>query len=140
MDNSFVISKSCGRTNEPPVIREEQGFTRREVAEQALATSHQDADAFGTEHPDTLNARHELACWTGEAGDAAGARDQYLRPGGQEGQCQLAAVLAGPACRAGLARRGGRGGAGDCITRSLRSRPSTSTGRSANRIDRRVTS
>ena len=32
---------------------------------------------LGTEHPDTLIARHELAYWTGEAGDAAGARDQF---------------------------------------------------------------
>ncbi len=29
------------------------------------------------EHPDTLIARHNLAAWTGEAGDAARARDQY---------------------------------------------------------------
>ena len=27
--------------------------------------------------PDTLTTRANLACWTGEAGDAAGARDQY---------------------------------------------------------------
>ena len=32
---------------------------------------------LGREHPDTLAARHELARWTGAAGDAAGARDQY---------------------------------------------------------------
>jgi hypothetical protein len=32
---------------------------------------------LGPEHPDTLTTRHELADWTGEAGDAAGARDQY---------------------------------------------------------------
>jgi hypothetical protein len=30
----------------------------------------------GPEHPDTLTARHNLAWWTGEAGDPAGARDQ----------------------------------------------------------------
>jgi Domain of unknown function (DUF4062)/Tetratricopeptide repeat len=34
-------------------------------------------DACGPEHPDTLSARANLASWTGEAGDAAGARDQY---------------------------------------------------------------
>jgi hypothetical protein len=28
-------------------------------------------------HPDTLDVRASLAHWTGEAGDAAGARDQY---------------------------------------------------------------
>ena len=32
---------------------------------------------LGPEHPDTLTARANLARWTGEAGDAAGARDQY---------------------------------------------------------------
>jgi len=29
------------------------------------------------EHPGTLTARAGLARWTGEAGDAAGARDQF---------------------------------------------------------------
>ncbi|WP_240196838.1 helix-turn-helix transcriptional regulator [Nonomuraea lactucae] len=32
---------------------------------------------LGTEHPDTLTARYNLARWTGEAGDAAAARDQF---------------------------------------------------------------
>jgi hypothetical protein len=31
----------------------------------------------GPEHPDTLAARNQLARWTGEAGDAAGARDLF---------------------------------------------------------------
>ena len=31
----------------------------------------------GAEHPDTLAARGNLARWTGEAGDAAGARDRF---------------------------------------------------------------
>ena len=31
----------------------------------------------GAEHPGTLTTRDNLARWTGEAGDAAGARDQY---------------------------------------------------------------
>jgi hypothetical protein len=31
---------------------------------------------LGPEHPDTLITRNQLARWTGEAGDAAGARDQ----------------------------------------------------------------
>ena len=31
---------------------------------------------LGAEHPDTLTARANLAAWAGEAGDAAGARDQ----------------------------------------------------------------
>jgi hypothetical protein len=32
---------------------------------------------LGPEHPATLTARHALARWTGEAGDAAAAREQY---------------------------------------------------------------
>ena len=32
---------------------------------------------LGPEHPETLRARADLASWTGAAGDAAGARDQY---------------------------------------------------------------
>ena len=33
--------------------------------------------SWAPEHPDTLTARANLAYWTGEAGDAAGARDQF---------------------------------------------------------------
>ncbi len=32
---------------------------------------------LGPEHPDTLITRGNLARWTGQAGDAAGARDQF---------------------------------------------------------------
>ena len=32
---------------------------------------------LGPEHPDTLTTRASLAAWTGGAGDAAAARDQY---------------------------------------------------------------
>ena len=32
---------------------------------------------LGPEHPDTSGLRDEFARWTGEAGDAAAARDQY---------------------------------------------------------------
>ena len=32
---------------------------------------------LGPDHPDTRIAHDHLAYWTGEAGDAAGARDQY---------------------------------------------------------------
>ena len=32
---------------------------------------------LGPEHPDTLAARASLAYWTGQAGDAAAARDQF---------------------------------------------------------------
>ena len=44
---------------------------------QLIADACRDVDAYGPEHPDTLAARSDLARWTGEAGDAAGARDQY---------------------------------------------------------------
>ena len=43
---------------------------------QLITDAYRDSDAHGPEHPDTLGARHELAAWTGVAGDAAGARDQ----------------------------------------------------------------
>jgi len=45
---------------------------------QLVADAHTGSDAYGPEHRDTLAARHNLALWTGEAGDAAGARDQYV--------------------------------------------------------------
>ena len=41
-----------------------------------IADVHRDSDAYGPEHPDALTARHELAVLTGQAGNAAGARDQ----------------------------------------------------------------
>jgi hypothetical protein len=34
-------------------------------------------DSYGAEHPDTLTARDSFAGWTGSAGDAAGACDQF---------------------------------------------------------------
>ena len=43
---------------------------------QLIADAHTESDAYGPEHPDTLTARHDLAYWTGQARDAAGARDQ----------------------------------------------------------------
>ena len=43
---------------------------------QLVADARGDSDAYGPEHPDTLTTRHQLAYWTGEAGEAAGARDQ----------------------------------------------------------------
>ena len=35
------------------------------------------ARVLGPDHPDALIAHDHLAFWTGEAGDAAAARDQY---------------------------------------------------------------
>jgi hypothetical protein len=43
---------------------------------QLIADAYNEKDAYGPEHRDTLSARHQLARWTGQAGDAAGARDQ----------------------------------------------------------------
>ena len=42
-----------------------------------IADAHKESDAHGPEDPATLTARYYLAWWTGEAGDAAGARDQF---------------------------------------------------------------
>jgi hypothetical protein len=44
---------------------------------QLLADAYRQDDAYGSEDRDTLSARGNLASFTGEAGDAAGARDQY---------------------------------------------------------------
>ena len=44
---------------------------------QLIIDAHTQADAYGHDHPNTLITRHSLADWTGEAGDAAGARDQF---------------------------------------------------------------
>ena len=44
---------------------------------QLIADALSENDDYGPEHPDTLTTRHRLAHWTGDAGDAAGARDQY---------------------------------------------------------------
>jgi hypothetical protein len=43
---------------------------------QQIADAHSEDDAYGPEHSRTLAARSYLARWTGDAGDAAGARDQ----------------------------------------------------------------
>jgi hypothetical protein len=50
--------------------------TARELA-QLIADAHAEDDAHDPEHPDTVAARADLAHWTGQAGDAAGARDQF---------------------------------------------------------------
>jgi hypothetical protein len=42
-----------------------------------IADAYRGSEDYGPEHPATLNARANLARWTGAAGDAAGARDQY---------------------------------------------------------------
>jgi hypothetical protein len=42
-----------------------------------IADACRDSGNYGPAHPRTLDARQELAFWTGRAGDAAGARDQH---------------------------------------------------------------
>jgi hypothetical protein len=42
-----------------------------------IADAHRDGGDYGPEHPSTLTAHAQLAVWTGRAGDAAGARDQF---------------------------------------------------------------
>jgi hypothetical protein len=44
---------------------------------QLITDARTEHAAYGPENPETLSARHGLAYWTGEAGDAAGARDQF---------------------------------------------------------------
>jgi hypothetical protein len=42
-----------------------------------IADAHGRSAAYGAEHSATLLARHQLALYTGQAGDAAGARDLF---------------------------------------------------------------
>jgi hypothetical protein len=42
-----------------------------------IADAYAEDEAYGPEHPETLAACRDLAGWTGRAGDAAGARDQF---------------------------------------------------------------
>jgi hypothetical protein len=42
-----------------------------------IADAYTASVAYGVKHPETLDARSNLARWGGEAGDAAGARDQF---------------------------------------------------------------
>ena len=45
---------------------------------QLIVDARTASDAYGPEHTGTLAARHNLALWTGRAGDAAGAREQFV--------------------------------------------------------------
>ncbi len=42
-----------------------------------IAEARREDDAYDPEHQDTLAVRGNLAHWSGQAGDAAAARDQY---------------------------------------------------------------
>ncbi len=77
---------------------------------QVVADARMAHDGYGPWHPGTLAARQNLAYWTGKAGDAAAARDQYAalapvceRILGPEAPTSLAA-------RYGLARWSGTAG------------------------------
>ena len=63
----YQIARYLGFSGSYPAARDLFGL---------IANARRESDAYGPEHPDTLVARHNLALWTGEAGDAAEARDQ----------------------------------------------------------------
>ena len=44
---------------------------------QLIADAYREDDAYGPEHPETLDVHGSLAYCTGQAGDAVGARDRY---------------------------------------------------------------
>jgi Tetratricopeptide repeat len=63
----WQVAAYLGHSGSPPAARD----LFRQIVD-----AYDEDDALGPGHPDTLVTRHELAYWTGEAGDAAGARDQ----------------------------------------------------------------
>jgi NB-ARC domain-containing protein len=60
-------------------ITEYSAATGQYVLAQTQATTIRDTSTriLGPEHPTTLEARDDVANWTGQAGDAVAARDQY---------------------------------------------------------------
>ena len=100
-----------------------------------IADAYREDDAYGAEHPRTLTARHNLAHWTGKAGDAAGARDLFAallpmreRVSGPEHPDTLADRPSSPAgpgrrgcgCGPRPARRAAAGVPSGCPARSTR--------------------
>ena len=67
-DGSWEIARYLGFSGSYPAARD---------LCQLIADAYTDSDAYGPEYRDTLGARNQLAIWTGMAGDAAGARDQF---------------------------------------------------------------
>jgi hypothetical protein len=67
-DGIWQIAQYVGQSGSYPAARD---------LFQLIADAHSEDEAYGPEHPETLAARASLASWTGEAGDAAGARDQF---------------------------------------------------------------
>jgi Tetratricopeptide repeat len=67
-DGMGQIAQYVGYSGSYPAARDLYGL---------IADAYTEDDARGAEHRDTLIARVGLAFWTGWAGDAAAARDQY---------------------------------------------------------------
>ncbi len=67
-DGMWRIARYLGHSGSYPAARDLYGL---------IADAYMADDTYGAEHPRTLSARHYVAHWTGEAGDAAAARDQY---------------------------------------------------------------
>jgi hypothetical protein len=67
-DGLWQIARYLGSSGSYPAARD---------LFQLVADAHGQDDAYGAEHRDTLAARASLARWTGQAGHAAGARDQF---------------------------------------------------------------
>jgi hypothetical protein len=67
-DGMWQIARYLGFSGSYPAARD---LSRQ------IADAHAEDESYGPEHPETLAARRNLAGWTGRAGDAAGARDQF---------------------------------------------------------------
>jgi hypothetical protein len=67
-DGMWLIANYLGYSGSYPVARD---------LSQLIADARNEDEAYGPQHRDTLAARGSLARWTGEAGDAAGACNQY---------------------------------------------------------------
>ena len=67
-DGMWQIARYLGESGSYPAARD---------LFRVIADARGEDDAYGAEHPHTLAARVHLAYWTGAAGDAAAARDQF---------------------------------------------------------------
>jgi Tetratricopeptide repeat len=67
-DGMWQIARYLGHSGSYPAARD---------LFRLIADAYRKDDAYGAEHPCTLDARHNFAHWTGEAGDAVTARDLF---------------------------------------------------------------
>ena len=67
---------SCGMRHMASYLGHSGSYLAARDLFRLIAGACDEAAAFGPEHRDSLTARTALARWTGEAGNAAGARDQ----------------------------------------------------------------